>query len=226
MDYSKIINSLYLVTSDLAVICLTITVSLSLYHYKRLNIPLQRLLLFLIWNLFIEIIARVLTSYKISNLPLLHIYTIGEIIFYSWFYKSLLIKHKTFQKNFWYLIIAGVSLLILNSIFFQIGGDYNSLAKTLVQVIIIGYAILYFYNLTEEQLHAHKFGKSLRLINSAILIYYSGSLFIFMCGQMLRSYPEWIKPFWAFNAALNLFFQLLILWGIWIIVYKKTPSSL
>jgi hypothetical protein len=115
--------------------------------------------------------------------------------------------------------------MILNSLFFRIGGDYNSVSKTIVQIIIISYAVLYFYNLTEIRSNSNRVSKSLSLINSAILIYYSGSLFIFMCGQALRDYPEWIKTFWAFNAVLNLIFQLLIFFGIWKVVFRKTPSS-
>ena len=225
MDFFEIINSLYLNASNLVIICLGITVLLCLFHFKKLKTPFCRIAYFLMWNLFIEISARVFTHLGMNNLPLLHVYTLGEFILFSWFYKSLITKPILFQNRFWHFVISGSLLIILYSLLFYSIGDYNPVTKTIVQIIIIAYAVLYFYNLTENQSHSLRLEKSLRLINSAVLIYYSGSLFIFMCGQILRDYPEWIKTFWAFNAVLNLIFQLLILWGIWKVVFRKTPLS-
>jgi hypothetical protein len=225
MELAEIIQSLYLIGGNLAVLCLTITTVIVLTKYKNLEIPFKRLLYFLLWNLFIEVLARVFTYAEINNLPLLHVYTIGEFILFSWFYKSLLIKPIVFQNKFWHFIISGAFLIALNSLLFHSIYEFNPLGKTFVQIIIISYAVLYFYNLTETQSNSNRVSKSLSLINSAVLIYYSGSLFIFMCSQALGDYPEWITTFWGFNAVLNLIFQLLIFFGIWKVVYRKTPSS-
>ena len=114
---------------------------------------------------------------------------------------------------------------MLNSVFIQNIYAFNPLAKTLVQLTIIALAVLYFYNLNSLQSSASGIYKSLRLINSAVLIYYSGSLFIFMCNQLFIDASEGYEIIWAFNAVLNLIFQLLVLWGLWIVVFKKAPSS-
>jgi len=225
MEIKEIINSIYLNASNLVLISLSISVLLCLFNFKKLVTPFKRLFYFLIWNLLIEVLARIFTEFNISNLPLLHVYTIGEFILFSWLYKSLIKKPKLFQQLFWPFVIIGSLLMGGYSLFFHGVEDYNPISKTVVQIIIITYAVLYFYNLTENQSHSSRFEKSLRLINSAILIYYSGSLFIFMCSQVLIDYPEWIKFFWGFNAVLNLIFQLMILWGIWKVVSKQTPLS-
>ncbi|MBC8756547.1 hypothetical protein H2O64_17880 [Kordia sp. YSTF-M3] len=157
-----------------------------------------------------------------NNLPLLHIYTLGEFLLLSYFFKSLLEKPVFFKTSFWYFIIGGSFLIIINSLFFQSIFGFNTFAKTFVQVTIIGYAILYFYNLVENQLFSLALSKSLRLINSAILVYYSGSLFIFMCSNVYLENMQIYVPFWAFNAVLNFLFQLLILLGLWKVFFKKT----
>jgi len=225
MDSSKILDNIFFYSGDLAVLCLIITVSLSLFNFKTLNIPFQRLCYFLIWNLFIEIFARFFSYSGMNNLPLLHLYTIGEFILFSWFYKSLLQTNEFFQKKYWILIVGISVLIVLNSIFFQSVYEFNTLAKTLVQIIIISYAVLYFYNLTGNQSTSPVIEKSLRLINSAVIVYYSGSLFIFMCGQVSFGKSGMYEIFWAFNAVLNLIFQLLVLWGIWKVIYKKISLS-
>lgn len=225
MEFTDLLNSLNKISGNVAIACLLVNVGLCLFHLKKLSTPFQRLAYFLIWSLLIEISARVFAFYGINNLPLLHVYTLGEFILLSWFYKSLIAKPVLFQNKYLYLVIVGCILIILNSIFFQSIFEFNPLAKTFVQIIIISYAVLYFYNLTENQSLAPIIEKSLRLINSAILLYYSGSLFIFMCGQISFDSTDLYKIFWIFNAILNLIFQVLILWAIWKVVSRKTPLS-
>lgn len=227
MDFSTIVNSIYLNAGHLAVVCLGISVVLCLFNFKRLGIPLQRLCYFLMLNFCVEILARifVFAFTGINNLPLLHLYTLGEFLLLSWFYKSLLNRPLAFQQHYWKLILGAGICIILNSLFLQSIYEFNTIAKTFVQIVIISYAVLYFYHLSENQLSPPTVAKSLRLVNSAIIVYYSGSLFIFMCSQVSFENLKLYKFFWLFNAVLNLIFQLLILWGIWKVVSTKIPSS-
>ena len=225
MDIIKLLHTFYVNIGNLAVICLLINVVLLLYKFNRLESPFQRFCYFLIWSLLIEVFARIGSYMWGNNLPLLHLYTLGEFILLSWFYKTLIMKPAGFQSKYWSFIIGISGLIILNSLLLQSIDGFNTYAKTFVQIIIISYAILYFYNLTENQSESSIVEKILRLINSAIIVYYSGSLFIFMCGQISFDISELYIPFWAFNASLYLIFQLLILWGIWKVVFKKTPFS-
>jgi len=225
MDFVETIHHIYLNSGHLAVICLSINVLLCLFKFKKLDLPFQRLCYFLIFNILTEIVARSLAYSDINNLPLLHLYTLGEFILLLWFFKSLIIKPAFFQSKFNYLLIGGAILIILNSLFIQSIYAFNPLAKTFVQLVIISLAVLYFYHLNENQSLPPIIEKSLRLINSAILIYYSGSLFIFMCSQIFIDNSDLYKTFWAFNAVLNFIFQLLILWGIWKVIFRKAPLS-
>jgi hypothetical protein len=128
---------------------------------------------------------------------------------------SLIRKPLLFKNVFWYFMIGGCILIVVNSLFFQSIYEFNSFAKTFVQIAIIGYAMIYFYNLVENPSFSTAMSKSLRLVNSAIMIYYSGSLFIFMYGKFSLVNIEGYVVFWAFNAILNFIFQLLILLGLW-----------
>jgi len=225
METSTTIYSLFKYSGYAAVFVLSLSVILSTLNFNKLQKPYIRLLYFLVWNLFIEISARCFAIFEINNLPLLHLYTLGEFILFSWFYKSLISKPTFLLRKLDISILIGAILILVNSVFFQGIYGYNSIAKTIVQLIIICFAVLFFYNQTEIRTESNTISKSLSLINSAILIYYSGSLFIFMTSQMLKMYPDWKEVFWAFNAVLNIAFQILILCGIWMVVFKKTPSA-
>ncbi|WP_461303529.1 hypothetical protein [Aureisphaera sp.] len=224
MDIGATINTINSYAAHLATVLVALNSLLCIIAYRRMNVPLKRLSYFLFWNLFIEILAITFMKLGHNNLPLLHLYTLGEFLLFSYFYKSLLNKPKPFQL-FFPLFVAGISvLIILNSIFVQSIYGFNTIAKTLVQVLIISYSVLYFYNLVENQKASNHIAKSLRLINSAIMIYYSGSLFIFMCSKISFENTETYIVFWAFNAILNVIFQLLILWGVWIAFFRKNRS--
>lgn len=225
MEFIELLNSSIQIFGNLAITCLALNILLCLFHFKKLETPFRRFCYFLIWNLLIEIFARGFAYTGINNLPLLHLYTLGEFILLSFFYKSLLRKPLFFQNKYLQYVLIGSILIVLNSLFVQSIYGFNTLAKTSVQIIIISYAVLYFYHLTENTGLSHPVKKGMRLINSGIIVYYSGSLFIFMCSQVSFSNTNLYKAFWAFNAILNLIFQLLILWGIWKTVFKKTSLS-
>ena len=227
MDYTELLRQVLLNTGHVAVFFLSINILLILLHFKKLSTPFRRLFYFLIFSFCIEITTRVIffTYPGTNNLPLLHFYTLGEFILYSWFYHSLIKKAQKLKSWFWYFVIGVSAVIILNSLFIQSIYDFNSIAKTSVQIIIIGYAIMYFLNLTEDQPLSHSSEKSLRLINSAILVYYSGSLFVFMCGQISFIKGDIYLIFWTFNAILNVVFQILILIAVWKIIFKKIPLS-
>ncbi len=182
---------------------------------------------YLIWfNLATEIGARVLAETTGNNLPLLHVYTLGEFLLLSFFYKGLLQDPKWLAQHFKKITLVIAALIILNSIFLQPIFQFNTYAKTLVQIIFITYSILYFFNLSDASHLFDKEQKYLRLINSAILVYYSGSLFIFMFSNyFLQNNLDLPSGLWAFNAILNLVFLALIFFSIWQITYKKTTSS-
>lgn len=182
---------------------------------------------YLIWfNLATELGARILAETTGNNLPLLHVYTLGEFLLLSFFYKGLLQDPKWLAQNFKKITLVIASLIILNSIFLQPVIQFNTYAKTLVQIIFITYSILYFFNLSDASHLFDKEQKYLRLINSAILVYYSGSLFIFMFSNyFLQNNLDLPSGLWAFNAILNLVFLALIFFSIWQITYKKTTSS-
>lgn len=215
------LHEIYLKFGDFAVVFLAVSSLICIYKFKKLDEPLRNLSYFLFWNLVIEIIARIISEYYENNLPLLHLYTLGEFILLSFFYKKMLEKPIISQNKFLYFILGGSVFIILNSLFYQNIYGFNSIAKTFVQVIVIIYSVLYFYHLTEDQSLSNLKKKGWRLINSAMMIYYSGSLFVFMFGQITLNNSDVYMVFWVFNAVLNLVFQIMILWGISKIVFHS-----
>lgn len=207
------------IASNLVLAVLILNVLFCVFYRKRLNVPFRRLFYYLILNLCIEILALVWIRLEYNNLPLLHFYTLGEFILFSYFYESLIHKPASFKKYFWPYVLFGGILIIWNSIFIQDIYTFNTHSKPLVHAIIIGYAVIYFFNQLDRDSISLK-DKGLRLINSGIVIYYSASLFIFMYGFAIEVSDSYVS-LWAFNASLNLVFQILILCGLWIVYFRR-----
>jgi hypothetical protein len=218
------LDTLNLYAANLALIFVSLNVLFCIVHYKKMNSPFRRLFYFLIANLTIEILAFAFIKFGVNNLPLLHLYTLSEFILFSYFYKSIIRKPSIFQSIYWHFVVGGSLLIVLNSIFLQSIFDFNSFAKTFVQITIIAYAVVYFYNMVEDPAFSRSTSKSLSLVNSAIITYYSGSLFIFMFNGISFGSEDSNTLFWVFNSLLNIIFHLLILIALWRLYFKKTTS--
>jgi hypothetical protein len=207
----------------------TLLISFLIYiiKFRRLPIAMQFLGFFLGLNLTTEILSRILFHFKINNLYLLHIYTFFEFLVWSIFYYYLIWRTGNSKKYFKIFVSLIGLTIILNSIFLEPTTGFNSNAKTLVQIILIGYAIYYIFINFGVTDFSIKENQSILWINFAVMLYYSGSLFIVMFMKMIHSNDAdttSYNGFWLFNALLNAIFQLLILISIWKVAFSKTKS--
>lgn len=181
--------------------------TLGLWYRQRLSRPFRFLLLYLCFNLIVEIGSRVLGYLFRNNLPLLHVYTFGELLLWSLFYREILARGTFLVRYFKW--ITGIALLaiVLNSLFVQGFLTFNSYAKTLAQVLIIFYAISYAFNFLLDDSPDTPEKKGLRRVNTGVLVYYCGSLFIYMFSSFRGDKADY-RLLWDINILLNLFFQL------------------
>ena len=125
-------------------------------------------------------------------------------------------------------LIPMLLLIILNSLFVQDIYTFNSYAKTLVNVIILIYSGILFFQLLRNMDKKGEYPnrRLLEIINTAVLLYYSGSLFVFMFSNYYLSHGDGLPlVFWIFNVVLNLIFQILILIAIWKASLQMNYSS-
>lgn len=198
--------------------------------FRRMPREVKMFGLFLLMDAFTELMLLFFFKRGSNNMPWLHLYTIMEFLTLSFFYKTLFKDSWLFRKYFWWVIPLVVLLLIGNSVFIESIYGFNSNAKTVVQLFMIGYAVAYFFmnfGVTDFNLPRNF---AVAMINAAIMIYYSGTLFIFMFARVVNT-PENKDSilmqiiFWTFNAGLFLLFQLFILIGLWKIIHKPATMT-
>ncbi|MEZ4963620.1 MAG: hypothetical protein R2791_00135 [Saprospiraceae bacterium] len=171
-----------------------------------------------------EIISKALALLEYPNLFLLHIYTLLEFLTWSFFYRRVFQDNKRFQTIFPWAVAVIAVLLIGNSIFLEPLNTFNSNAKTLVQVALISYGVYYLFEAFGKTDLTKPTQRAVILINFAVILYYSGSLFIFMFSKFLASQhvdQSWQRLMWVINALLVGLFQVLIFFGLWPFAFGK-----
>lgn len=210
--------------SYMVFIVLALNVILYWIFLKNYTGYLKWFYFYLVLSISIQIIARWLANYEIPNLPLLHFYTLLEFIVVSKFYKKVFVKEEVLQKWINYIIGIGSALIIANSLFLQPLDAFNSNAKAFSQIMIIAYAIVYYFLILKDRMQA---SPVLNILNAAILLYYAGSFFVFMFSDLLLKNLDKDSQllFWIFNALLYLVFQLMVIFAGWK-AYLTTKKSL
>ena len=119
-----------------------------------------------------------------NNLPLIHIYTLVEMVFFIWFYKHLF---KAPKQNKLYIIlpIAFAALCSINALFFQSIFTYSSYTRSLEAIICILFALKYFAHLATNS-------KSEKIIllptfyfNAGIFLYFSAAFMLFVFSNFI-----------------------------------------
>jgi hypothetical protein len=185
-----------------------------LLFWKRLNPAFRVLVVFLWFDLLIEIGARAVVWFSEiqNNLPLLHLYTLGELTLLLLFFRLLHKNSHLLSRYFVGIFSVSAFLVLSNSLFVQDLFSFNSYAKTFVQVVVILLALDYAFQFLNNKEDGHFFKTPEKKVNTAILVYYPGSLFIFMFSQYAQeTWQEGYQTLWDINVVLNAIFHFFVL---------------
>jgi hypothetical protein len=218
-----------LTVANLARILLALNVFALVFGGAKLPLEIRAVQYFLVVDLLTEVAVGWMSFHKIPNMELLHIYTILELVTWSIFYKTILSTWVPFQRYFLLGLSLMVVLLIGNSLFLEPVNGFNSNAKTLVQITMIVFAVAYFFRNFGNTDFTQPRHFALAMINTAVLLYYSGSLFIFMFSKILNDPVSGVSTaaqvgFWVLNSILFLVFQLLMFIALWRVMLNRKPS--
>ncbi|MEL6867922.1 MAG: hypothetical protein AAFP19_26085 [Bacteroidota bacterium] len=211
---------------DLTLLCLAASVLIAAVAFKRLSPALRIFSFYLLCNLILEALARVAVYFNTASLAMVHLFTLIEFIILSMFYGRVIREIAWFRRSYHWLVLGGSLFIILNSLFIQPINRLNSYAETLENIILIFYAILFFYNQYQKEESHPNYDRILIWINSGILLYISGSLFIFMFGDVLaRLAADQQILLFILNAALNLLFKIIILIALIQVFWLDSPTG-
>lgn len=184
-----------------------VPISIAVIRRKYTNRALTIIWYYLLLDGCVDILTVALAQLHTNNLPVLHIFTILEFLFFGYFYFTVL-KEKTARVVIKYLMVIFPVFCIINFLFFQSINQFNTNTRPVEALIIMGCSLAYFAqtndNGTKWQLNP------LNWINTGILLYFSGALFIFSFSNVTASHLS--KKYYAINVLMwNIHATLLLL---------------
>jgi len=205
---------------DFSLILLIINVLVSLKIFK-LRPELKWFELYLFVGLIIQVWMRYLAGYVINNLFLTHFYTGLEFILLSLFYREIFGQNTLFNLYFKPFVLVIVAAIIANTIFLQPLDTFCGNSKTLAQIILISYAIFWFFKRLDGEVKTNHL--LINRINASILLYYAGSLLIFMSDSYMKRMTDIDTIYlWIFNVVIYIAFLLLVLFArVSLLFYRK-----
>jgi hypothetical protein len=157
-------------------------------YYQQLNKPLKALMPYLWLSLLTNIAASVLAAMHTNNMPLLHVYTMLELLAIAYYYRKAFSSH---TANQWITVIMVVYpiLCIVNFSFIQSLYKFNTYTRPLEAIIIILITGIY---LSEQSRLAKQelITASGRLVAYGMLIYFCSSLFQFIFSNTISSHAS------------------------------------
>lgn len=185
------------------------------FRFKRLSHQQKNMLLLVALWFVLDGIGRFLWINAISNLFLGHLHTLLEFLLLTRvFYLSL--KDFINPKIFLFIAISFSILAVVNTIFVQALDLNNSYIKLLESLLLISFSLLYFYRVGKEMKVSRPENEPMFWISTAVLIYFSGSIFIFLNANFILLYSEDLGVrIWFIHAVFFILFSILITISFW-----------
>ncbi|MCI4667284.1 MAG: hypothetical protein MRZ79_03920 [Bacteroidia bacterium] len=194
--------------------------------FERLKTEGKIIAYYLFFLLVINTVAILLARQKVNNLSTTHILVLGESIFLFIFYREVSEEGSIFRKYFKIFIALLVGLIITNTLFIEKINTFNTNAKIFLLFVIIFLSTNFFYNRSRQLLTVDAYERSLRIINTALLLYYSGSFFVYLFYKFTQNNLEYYSNYiLVFNSVLYMLFTILMLVSFGLVIFRRRESE-
>lgn len=157
-------------------------------YYRHLNKPLRALMVYLLLALFTNIAASILAARHTNNMPLLHFYTLFELLAVMYYYRKAFPNRKAHTVIAVVMVVFPV-LCIINFSFVQSLYKFNTYTRPLEAIIIVLASGIYL----SEQHRFHRqelITSSGRMVAYGFLIYFCSSLFQFIFSNTVSRHAS------------------------------------
>ena len=185
------------------------------FYFRKIKKRFLYLHLFLVVAFTTEISKAILYYvYDVRhNLELSHYYFPLEFLFLALLYLK---EFDSFVNRKWLKVLIGVFMLycLINPIFLQDYSEYSQV-RSFSSILLVVFSIFYFYRVLTEAKIGKLANEPMIWINTAVLLYFAGSLFYNVLFTIILEYSkEFLKLGATYFHILNLIFYSLITIGI------------
>jgi hypothetical protein len=192
-------------------------IAIAIGKRKYIGRALTVILYYLLVGAVTSIVTVTLANLAIPNLPVLHVFTILEFLLFSYFY-LLMLKGKTAGRIIRYLMILFPLFCVVNFLFFQSVYHFNTNTRPVEALILMMCSLAYFAQINDTATGAKWTSNPVNWMNTGVLLYFSGALFIFSfsnvtASHLTKKYFNINILMWNIHATLLLFMYLLFALG-------------
>ncbi len=198
---------------------------IAIFRRRYLTNELKVLFLYLIASIITEILGNVFARVlHIPNHFILNTFAVLECILISFIFQEVFINKNLKRVAFILIIIytlVSIYLFIMPDGFFK----FNSIVNTISCLLIIIWVFAYFYQLLQTLQVIKLYTIPLFWISVGCLLYFSGTLFIFLYSDtiLFQKEPILYYQLWNIYYVLLFVFRFLLAVGLW---FSKTAFQL
>lgn len=176
-------------------------IGIFILNYKRAPKSLKYLFYFLVCSGVINLAALTVIRWRMSNLPLLHLYTVVEAVFFLLYFRSIF-RQTAIRNILFGLVIIFPVICVINALFIQNIFTFNTYTRPLEAIIITLTCFLYLY---KSGFNENWLGSSINWVNMGILIYFPAATIIFILSNhftFVKLNREMVRSVWNLHAVL------------------------
>ena len=187
--------------------------------YRKLTAYAKTIFWYLVISAIVNTIGTFLGRvWHVNNLPLIHLFTVIEMLFLFAFYRNIL---NIARNNKWFNILIGafIGINLVNILFFQSIYQYNSYTRTIEAFICILFSLNYFAKLAATETKVTVLPGF--YFNTGIFLYFSGAFMLFIFSNFLISKLSTANFLILWSIQAGLFVIMYIFFTIGFILCKK-----
>lgn len=156
-----------------------IAIALVLLNYKRMSTLGWLIASYVLFSSIIEYLGAVMAETSTNNHFLFHYYVPGSFLLLGIFFHLLYRQFGWNRYWNWGMVVAGVILIVLNSIFLQPIDTVNSYALVGTKLVLIGLSIAAFIGFTIKEKQLEQAG-ALKVFVASILLSAASSIIVYL----------------------------------------------
>ncbi len=189
-----------------------------LLKYRRLNQLQVRVFSLVCLSVFFELLATyssLIPGFEAFNLPLLHTFTFIHYLMILWVYQQHLAN--LFRPKL-VPILAAVFLVmvVVNGIWGDGFTNFNPHARALQALLVLFFVLSYFYRTLREMKITQLERDPLFWVSTGLLLYFSGSLLIFIVSNSITTSPAIMFTVWGIHSLLNILLNIFLAISLWV----------
>lgn len=172
-------------------ITLAVAIPIGFIGFKKTNPPyLKALPFFLLLTFAVELLGEWLQGPGHNNVLLYNLFTVLEVTFYTWFFKSVIQGNKKVHQRILILLYLLPTLCLVNIFFIQGPKVFHTYSYCIASLVMVVLSITYFYHLFHDEKRVNLFREPAFWISIGILFFFISSVSVLGVVNYVSTLPK------------------------------------